>query len=180
MIRNVDLIGFLPEFVAQYRELKHIMDGASELYQEAEDQTEVIKNNQFVRSCDVAGIRKFEELLGITPLEDDNLEARVSRVITRWNDAIPYTYRDLVAKLALVVGDGSCELYPDFASYALSVVMDLPLSGQVEEVDRLLGYMVPANIVVSSRNVMEREESLKSYVGGVMSTSIVRSVGGGW
>lgn len=166
MIREVNLLSFLPEFVQEYREIKHIMNSEQPEIQKLEDETEIIKNNQFILSCDIDGIARFENLLGITPKPDDSLDARKSRVITRWNDSIPYTYKGLKEKLNVMCGEGNYLLIPSFNEYGLEIVVSLPLSGQADELDYMLSYMIPANIVVTSRNNMVRTMTGTIHGGG--------------
>lgn len=166
MIREVNLLSFLPEFVQEYREIKHIMNSEQPEIQKLEDETEIIKNNQFILSCDIDGIARFENLLGITPKPDDTLDARKSRVITRWNDLIPYTYKGLKEKLNVMCGEGNYLLIPSFNEYGLEIVVSLPLSGQADELDYMLSYMIPANIVVTSRNNMVRTMTGTVHGGG--------------
>lgn len=166
MIREVNLLSFLPEFVQEYREIKHIMNSEQPEIQKLEDETETIKNNQFILSCDIDGIARFENLLGITPKPDDTLDARKSRVITRWNDSIPYTYKGLKEKLNVMCGEGNYLLIPSFNEYGLEIVVSLPLSGQADELDYMLSYMIPANIVVTSRNNMVRTMTGTVHGGG--------------
>ena len=166
MIREVNLLSFLPEFVQEYREIKHIMNSEQPEIQKLEDETEIIKNNQFILSCDIDGIARFENLLAITPKPDDTLDARKSRVITRWNDSIPYTYKGLKEKLNVMCGEGNYLLIPSFNEYGLEIVVSLPLSGQADELDYMLSYMIPANIVVTSRNNMVRTMTGTVHGGG--------------
>ena len=166
MIREVNLLSFLPEFVQEYREIKHIMNSEQTEIQKLEDETEIIKNNQFILSCDIDGIARFENLLGITPKPDDTLDARKSRVITRWNDSIPYTYKGLKEKLNVMCGEGNYLLIPSFNEYGLEIVVSLPLSDQADELDYMLSYMIPANIVVTSRNNMVRTMTGTVHGGG--------------
>ena len=166
MIREVNLLSFLPEFVQEYREIKHIMNSEQPEIQKLEDETEIIKNNQFILSCDIDGIARFENLLGIIPKPDDTLDARKSRVITRWNDSIPYTYKGLKEKLNVMCGEGNYLLIPSFNEYGLEIVVSLPLSGQADELDYMLSYMIPANIVVTSRNNMVRTMTGTVHGGG--------------
>lgn len=166
MIREVNLLSFLPEFVQEYREIKHIMNSEQPEIQKLEDETEIIKNNQFILSCDIDGIARFENLLGITPKPDDTLKSRKSRVITRWNDSIPYTYKGLKEKLNVMCGEGNYLLIPSFNEYGLEIVVSLPLSGQADELDYMLSYMIPANIVVTSRNNMVRTMTGTVHGGG--------------
>ena len=99
MIRDVNLLEYLPPFVQEYVEMQQIMQAENPDVQKLEDETEIIKNNQFIQSCNLTGIRKFEELLKIIPSNVDTLESRRSRVLTRWNDVVPYTKQTLQQKL---------------------------------------------------------------------------------
>ena len=166
MIRQTNLISYLPQFVQEYREIKQVMIGETPEIQILEDETEIMKNNQFILSCNEVGIRRFEILLGITPNSDDTLDARISRVIARWNDSIPYTFRGLIDRLNIMCGEGNYTLLPNFNEYELELVVCLPLSGQVEELDYMLSYMIPANIKVISNNLLHHEADGKVILGG--------------
>lgn len=151
MLREVNLIGYLPQFVQEYREIQHIMKAENPEIQKTEDETEIIKNNQFILSCNIVGIQRFEKLLGITPSAEDTLESRISRVMIRWNDAVPYTYRVLLQKLTTLCGN-DFEVIPKFNQYEMEIITHLDLYGQVDELQNLLGYMIPANLAVTSSN----------------------------
>lgn len=67
MIRDVDLLSFLPEYMKEYREMKCLMMAEDPDVQKAEDATEDVKNNQFIQSCDIRWISMFERMVGILP-----------------------------------------------------------------------------------------------------------------
>ena len=79
--RNVDLLGYLPLFVAEYREMKHISAAENPEFKLLFGMAERLLNNQFAVSCDEQGIKRFEELLGIRPAPTDSLEIRILRVL---------------------------------------------------------------------------------------------------
>ena len=81
MIREVELLNHLPLFIQEYREIREIMKSENPEIQSLEDETEIIFNNQFIQSCNLKGIAKFEELMKITPEINDTLESRISRVL---------------------------------------------------------------------------------------------------
>lgn len=151
MLRDVNLISYLPQFVQQYREIKQVMTAENPEIQVIEDESEIIKNNQFILTCNLIGIQRFEKLLGITPSEEDTLESRISRVMIRWNDVVPYTYRVLLQKLTTLCGT-NFEVIPKFNQYEMKIITHLDLYGQVDELQNLIGYMIPANIAVTSSN----------------------------
>lgn len=152
MIRDVELLEHLPLFIQEYREIRAIMNAENPEFQIAEDETEVILNNQFIETCDLKGIAKFEKLIGIISLESDNLQSRISRVLTRWNDVIPYTYIIFLRKLNSLCGKKKYKIDRNINEYKMKIVTNLELSGQTDELDYILNYMIPANIEITSEN----------------------------
>ena len=50
MIRDVNLIGYLPPFIQEYMEIRKIMQAENPEFQFVEDESEIIKNNQFIQT----------------------------------------------------------------------------------------------------------------------------------
>lgn len=152
MIRDVELLKHLPLFIQEYREIRTIMNAENPEFQIAEDETEIIFNNQFIQSCNLKGIAKFESLMGIVPEPDDTLTSRISRVLTRWNDTVPYTFIVLCQRLDTLCGEGNYEIERDINNYTMDITTHLELVGQTDELEYMLGYMIPANIAMTVNN----------------------------
>lgn len=152
MIRNVQLLNHLPLFIQEYGEIREIMKTENPEFQKVEDETEIILNNQFIESCDEEGISKFEKMMGITPAEDESLQGRISKVLSRWNDSIPYTFILLCRKLNALCGQDNYEITKDFNNYMMEIITHLEYSGQVDELEYLASYMIPANIDYKLKN----------------------------
>ncbi|MGW8381290.1 putative phage tail protein [Streptococcus parasuis] len=164
MIRDVNLIEHLPLFIQQFREIKSIMDAENPEFQLVIDESEKIKNNQFIETSDLVGISKFEKLLNIVPLADDTLESRISRIMTRWNDVVPYTYKALVQKLVQLCNGLNFTIDKNFNEYKMEIITHLELSGQVDDLQYLLGYMIPVNIELTSKNDIYCNSYGQSYI----------------
>ena len=93
MSREIILIDYLPPFLQGYRELQAIMTAENPEFQAVSDEGQVVLDNTFIMHCDEKGISRFEKMLGIYPLPTDTLDSRQSRVLTRWNDVVPYTLK---------------------------------------------------------------------------------------
>lgn len=81
------------------------------LFRSEEIQLEKLKNqvkeayqNQFINSANARGIRRYETLLNIPHIEDDDLELRRNRILIRWNQQPPYTLRVVKRQLELMCG----------------------------------------------------------------------------
>lgn len=171
MIREVNLLSHLPEYVQEYQEIFEIMKTENPELQLSMDESEIIKNNLFILTCNETGIARFEKLLGIFPEDDDSLEARIARVLVRWNDGIPYTYRGLLRKLDAMCGQGNYEALPNWNDYELYLTTHFTLSGQVSELDRLLEKMIPANIAVICWNKLQHTIEGQVYMGATTVTT---------
>lgn len=153
MIRDVNLLGHLPPFIQEYMEIREIMKTENPEFQLVEDESEIIKNNQFIQSCNLRGISKFEKLIGIVPSADDTLESRINRALVRWNDTVPYTWKTLLNKLdTLCGGSDKYEIIRKLDEHKLEITTHLDLYGQVEELDYFLSYMLPASMVLDAKN----------------------------
>lgn len=152
MIRDVNLVSYLPPVLQKVREYQAITNAENPEFQLVIDESEKIKNNQFIETSDLVGISKFEKLLNIVPLADDTLESRISRIMTRWNDVVPYTYKALVQKLVQLCDGLNFTINRNFNEYKMEIITHLELSGQVDELQYLLGYMIPVNIELTSKN----------------------------
>lgn len=92
-MKEINLIDWLPRYLQEYREIKEIMSTENPEIEYLYKEIDITMDNQFIHTCNEKGIERFEKLLKIIPNSDDNLPGRISRVLSRWNDSIPYTYK---------------------------------------------------------------------------------------
>ena len=153
-MRKADLISYLPPIIRDVRELKAITDAENPEFRLVFGTSEQVLKNQFIHDCDIDGISRYESVLGIKPTSDDTLESRVFRVSSRWNEKIPYTWKVLLERLDALCGKDNyiIELRPN--EYEVELKVYLPFSGQVSELEYMLSYMIPANMVAISSNVL--------------------------
>lgn len=168
MVRDINLIEHLPLFIQVYREIHLIMNAENPEFQLVVNESERIKNNQFIQTCDMEGISRFEKLLHINPSSDDTLQSRISRVLIRWNDIVPYTWKVFLTKLDTLCGVGNYDVIPNFTEYALKIITHLDMYGQVDELESILDYMLPANLVIDSDNELHYDMKSDLFFAGGM------------
>ena len=174
MLRDVDLIKHLPPFLQKYREMVLVTNTENPEFQFVHDEAERILNNTFILSADEDGIARFEKILGIYVAKDETLEARRSRVMSRWNDISPYTYNALVSKLHSLHNSDNFIINRNYDDYEIEIITHLELPGQVEELDRILDFIMPANLIVDSKNRLECHAKGDSFIAvGMAHASIV-------
>ncbi len=174
MIRTVKLQNYLPKYVQKYKEIEKIMETEDFEFQIVDDESEIIKDNLFIKTCNKIGISRFEKIMGIIPLETDTLESRISRVITRWNESLPYTYNFLIRKLNSLCGMNNYEIVKNYENYKMFLSTHLELSGQIEELLLLLENILPVNIDYKLNNIINIETRTSIYIGnGIIACNYV-------
>lgn len=126
-----------------------------------------VLDNAFIEDCDEYGIKKYEKLVGVTPTAQDTLESRKSRVLIRWNDFIPYSYRVLIRKLNIFCGVNNYDISGDLKNYELFISTHLSIVGQATELEKMLDKMLPVPIVFTLFNDLEYELIGHAYSHGV-------------
>ena len=153
MIREVDLVSYLPPFMQSYKEPVATLEAENPEFSLMWSATDRCLRNRFISTADEYGISRFEKMLKIYPTADDTLESRRSRVQSKWFNTIPYTWKVLLQKLLVLCGDSDFEVTGDFKTgYTLYIDTDLELYGQVEELENIINTMIPENLVVVSKN----------------------------
>lgn len=146
MDRN--LIDYIPQVLKDVREYKHVMEVEQpeivSLWGELEN---ALKDN-FINDATQNGVLRLEKILKIVPKASDTLDIRKFRILARFNEQLPYTFRTLQERLTTLCGkDGyTLELKNDI--YTLKVRIELIVKGQYDAVDDLLRRITPANLII--------------------------------
>lgn len=171
MIREVDLVSYLPPTLQEYKEQKNTLTAENPEFTIVWNAADRVLYNEFISTADEYGIARYEKILGILPFAEDTLESRRVRVQSRWFTAIPYTIKSLVVKLVTLCGDSGFSLEKKFEIYHLEIRTNLELYRQVEELEKLLGAVIPCNIVILSNNDIPCSVTCKLYPVAVISST---------
>ena len=148
MIRDVDLVSYLPPFIEKYKETNIALEAENPEFILIWKAVDRALKNEFIATADEYGISKFEKILDLHPKDTDPLDSRRMRVQNRWFNALPYTIRVLASKLAECLGgEYNFSIEADFGNtYKMTVIIYSSDDSQDEEVKYLLSMMVPVNI----------------------------------
>ena len=171
MIREVDLVSYLPPFMADFKEVAVTLEAENPEFKIIWDAANQVLYNEFIATADEYGISRFEAILRILPSKEDTLESRRARVQARWFNAIPYTMKALISKLIALCGDNNFTITKQFDFYRLELETHLELYGQVDELEYIINTMLPCNIVVVSDNkIICDVKGLAAFAGGICIT----------
>ena len=154
MVRQAELIKYLPQFLREYEEIKRLTDAENPEFQALFNALEKLRNDLFVLSCSANGIERFENLLGISSDSRESLETRISRVLMRLNDFIPITFKTLIDRMDVICGSGNYELLPDWNNYFLKIITRFDVYGQTDDFKRLIEEIIPANLRLEFENIL--------------------------
>lgn len=100
----------------------------------------------FIVTLSEYGCRRWETIMGIIPDPGDTLEQRRDRILFRYLDHIPYTYRTLIRYLSTVCEDYTVEL--DENNYRLSIEIQAEGNFQRDALMAVLVQMIPVNLLL--------------------------------
>lgn len=163
MIRDVNLIDHLPPYVQEYREIKGIMNAENPELQLVEDDSEKIKDNMFVLYTDDVGIKRHEKMFGLTPLKNDTLYNRQSKVLAQYTNTVIYTLRGLIERLNVICGVGNYTLELISDVYKINISLHLRVKNLISTVSSMLVNMIPANILYTCVVNYNTHEVLAKY-----------------
>lgn len=177
MIREVDLVSYLPPFLAEYKEINTALAAENPEFCFLWEAADRMLRNEFILSADEYGISRFEKMLGILPSASDTLENRRARVQNRWFNTAPYTIRTLTRKLReLLGGDHNFSIWSDFEkTYQLILTVYSTNDSRLEEIKYLLSAVIPADIVTDI--IYESAHDGKIYCGAVMKEADIIEIG---
>ena len=163
MIRKVNLIGHLPLYLQNYREIQGVMNAENPELQLVEDASETVKNNMFVLYADEAGVKRYEKMLGLTPTQSETLHDRQTKVLTHYTNAGIYTLEYLIERLNILCGadNYSLELIPN--EYKINIRIHLRIKKLIGIIKSMLMQMIPANILCTCDFMYNTHEVLAKY-----------------
>lgn len=151
MIREVDLVSYLPSFIAAYKETNITLTAEDPEFILVWEAAERVLKNEFIETADEYGLSKFEKMLSIIPSEKDLIENRRSRVQAEWFIALPFTWRMLLQKVTEICGTATIILED---SYLINLKVEVKLQWQIDSFIDIVSKMLPCNMGMRIKNVL--------------------------
>lgn len=149
MARDVNILGYLPTILLEIKELKAIAGVENPILESLWRMIDATLNNQFIITADEEGINRYEKMLGLQVSDSDTLETRIFRVLARYQEQAPYTYRTLRLILDSLLGAGNYTMERNVEEKWLVVKIELTVKRQFEAVEDTLERMVPQNMILT-------------------------------
>lgn len=166
--RDIDLKTYLRGLMKEVREMNAIMEAETpeirKLWQAAED----CMNDQFISEATENGIARREKALGIIPFGTDTLEDRRLRVLSRYNENIPYTRKALIGMLEALCGPNGFALYVETSEFSVTVKVALAVKKQADIIAETLERVLPYEMVYSVELLYNTWEKVSRYTWGAL------------
>lgn len=175
---NVDLLSYLPEFMREFSEIKQITNTETKEFKIIYDLIKKELFNQFVETCDVNGIVKFENLLNLKVDETLSLEARRFNVITKFGGELPYTKRNLIKKLNHICGENAYKLEILNDEYKVIIITSFINENMKDILINSLRNIIPANMIIRNDNKIDLNIELIINSGIIVSEFKTYVIGG--
>lgn len=120
MIRDVDLVSYLPPFLEKYTELQEALKAEEPEFTLLWEATDRLLKNVFISTADEYGISRMESIMGIASSKKP-LEERRRVVLAKSMDSIPYTIPRLREFLEGLCGEEGYDLALLWETYLLKV-----------------------------------------------------------
>lgn len=168
-IRTIDLKGYLPEVLKDVTEMRAIMDAETPEVQAIWQACEDCMNDQFILEATEHGIARREKMLSITPFATDTLDDRRFRLLTRYNENIPYTRKGLASMLESLCGVGGYVLTIQTAIFTVNVKVALTAKKQEAIIADLLERVLPYEMVFTVELLYNTWAKVLPYTWGELS-----------
>ena len=168
-MREVDLVSYLPPFLTDYEEINASLKAEDPEFRLVWNAAEKVLYNEFIATADEYGISRYEKMLDIYPLRDDTLESRRAKVQLRWISSIPYTERMLFEKLTAICGENGFIFVKKYNEYKIEIEVSMELFGQLEELENVIGTMIPCNMISLVKNKISYKIEETANVAGCIS-----------
>lgn len=148
--RRSDLTGrFWPTAYDNILEVDRLVQAEDTLFRDLILGIDQMWDNQFVVTCDVATIRKYEDMLSIVPSPStETLEFRRQRIINRLTLLPPFTMRFFRDRLDRIIGPGLWTIQMAYGQRTLTIVAPGDNTAWTHEIAVTILQFLPANLVV--------------------------------
>ena len=147
----VNIKGYFPEIYDGVLEIDELIASENSLFDELEKEFNKVLLNQFITTCDVSTIAKYENLFSIVPDSSKDIEFRRSRVLNRLAMNSSFTLRFLEEKLNELIGKGKYKIEIDYDKYSMYIESARLNQDWFNETYITINKIKPANMVFINR-----------------------------
>ena len=171
MIKEVDLVSYLPPFMQEYKALAQTLEAENPEFALLWEAAGRVRKNAFVATADEYGIGRFERILGIFPDKGETLEERRTKLLMKYNLRLPYTLSFLKSMLDSAIGGENYTIERLYEIYQLKICIINQDICQVGNIYDVIEGLLPGNMKLSL--YAEYREAVKAEIKQAMSVTFI-------
>ena len=147
---------YWPRYLQELIEFQQIANAEQPEFENAVSDVKSAADDFFLVSLSEYGCERWEKILGLSAAPGDTVQDRRDRILIKYLDQLPYTYRTLLKYLATVSEDFTVTLNEN--AYDLYIRIRLEGYAQRDALAATLGQMIPANLVLRLRTDIPQDD----------------------
>lgn len=163
---------YWPRCLQDLVEFQQIANAEQPEFETALDDVRTAADDFFLATLSEYGCQRWEAIMGLHTADGDTLEARRERILIKYLDQLPYTYRTLLKYLKTITDDFTVTL--DENAYDLFIRIRLEGYSQRDALIATLGQMIPANLVLLLQTAIPQVVQSPPTVVGAAMVNMVR------
>ncbi len=164
----MELLNYWPEFMAALKEFQELAGAEQPELADALAAVRAAPQSFFVSTLTQGAAERWEGLLGLPVLRGEELADRRFRIMTRTAEQRPFTMRRLEELLGTLCGADGFSVALAGSEFTLTVRVLLTAKQNFDDVESLLGRIVPANLVIDLSLLYNQYQYLSGFSHGIL------------
>lgn len=163
MAKTVEVQSYWPEVLSSLKEFQAIAMAENPELTDLWTDIGNAFNDQYVNDATEDGVKRYESILKIVPKATETLNERKFKILTRYNEQLPYTYKALQERLDTLCGPDGYTVELNLPVYEVKVRVRLSAQSSFNAVDDLLDNIVPMNMIIDLDLLYNKHSQLAAY-----------------
>ena len=130
------------------KEYQQLNVASNPTFEEVKSDMSQVANNHFMSLLDEYGCDRLEKIMDIDGNDHLTLEMRRLYIITKANNTLPYTIRNLQRKIISLLGNNNFSIEMTYNDYHLKIVLFVQNFDKIEYIREHIEGMIPCNIIL--------------------------------
>ena len=166
----MDYIKYIPNEMKEIKEYNELDKAVNPTISSVKSDMASILNNHFLSSLDEYGCDRMEKIMDIEGNEHLLLEMRRLYIMTKANNTLPYTLRNVERKIISLLGNHNFSLEMNYNEYHLKIILFVQNFNKIEYLKENLEGMIPCNIILELMVIYNQYKLFKKYKYGELRT----------
>ena len=159
----MDYIKYIPNEMKEIKEYNELDKAVNPTISSVKLDMTSILNNHFLSSLDEYGCNRMEKIMGIEGNEQLALEMRRLYIITKANNTLPYTIRNLERKIISLLGNNNFSMEMNYNEYHLKIILFVQNFDKIEYLKEHIEGMIPCNIILDLMVIYNQYKLFKKW-----------------